>query len=99
MIKESVFLFLLIGTEGSIEEKYVGRLQDCLQSKKVYEQLMKKYKNINGYLCLDKAHARKKFLHKPTPKENHIIKNIQEYLIPTPLPKPPMLKKRKPMYE
>ena len=32
MIKESMFLFLLIGVEGSIEKKYIGRLNPCDES-------------------------------------------------------------------
>ena len=54
MIKESVFLFLLIGGDsGTYEEQYVGRLSSCLDSKQIVQKLEKKILNINGYLCID----------------------------------------------
>ena len=58
MIKESMFLFLLIGVDGSIEKKYIGRLNHCDESVAVYERMLAEYNNINGFLCLDKADAR-----------------------------------------
>lgn len=94
MIKESMFLFLLIGVEGSIEKKYIGRLNHCDESIAVYERMLAEYNNINGFLCLDKADARKLFQHTPTPKQQQITKEIREWLIPKPKPKPPLLKKK-----
>ena len=94
MIKESMFLFLLLGQEGSLEKKYIGRLNHCDQSKKIYETLIKTYKNINGYLCLDKVNARKVFQHTPTPKQEYIIQELHELLVPEPKAKPLFLKRR-----
>ena len=94
MIKESVFLFLLIGQEGAIERKYVGRLSNCNQSIPLYEKLLKTYKNVNGYLCLDEATARKAFQKKPTPNQQYIINELHELILPEPKGKPLFLKKR-----
>ena len=94
MIKESVFLFLLIGSGDSIEERYIGRLLDCSQSKEIFERISQKYYNINGYLCLDKADAREKFREMATPKQEKIIDELQDLLPPTPIPKPPQLIKK-----
>jgi hypothetical protein len=60
----------------------------------VYERMLAEYNNINGFLCLDKADARKLFQHTPTPKQQQITKEIREWLIPKPKPKPPLLKKK-----
>ena len=74
MIKESMFLFLLIGVEGSIEKKYIGRLNHCDESVAVYERMLAEYNNINGFLCLDKADARKLFSIHPHLNNNRLQK-------------------------
>jgi len=97
MIKESVFLFLLIGGDsGTYEEQYVGRLSSCLDSKQIVQKLEKKILNINGYLCIDSKSflARRRFMQKPTPKQERIIKEVQEVLVPEIQSKPLLLKKR-----
>ena len=94
-MKESVFLFLLIGSLDTLEEKYVGRPNSCEDTINLMQKLEKKYKNINGYLCVDSRLARKKFMHKPTPQEEFIIKEIKELTLPPkPVGKPLILKKK-----
>jgi len=97
MIKESVFLFLLIGGDsGSFEEQYVGKLSSCLDSKEIVRKLEEKIVNINGYLCIDSKSflARQKFMKTPTPDQERIIKEVQEVLVPKIKPRPLLLKKR-----
>lgn len=95
MIKESMFLFLLIGHEGTLERKYIGRLNHCNDSLRVYEKLLKTTPNVSGYLCVDKANARKVFKHTPTPKQTYVIEEIQNLLLLEPHAKPLYLYKRK----
>ena len=92
-MKESVFLFLLIGSLDTLEEKYVGRLNSCEDTINLMQKLEKKYKNINGYLCVDSRLARKKFMHNPTPPEQKVIDDVKE-LLPEPISKPLILRKK-----
>ena len=94
MIIESVFLFLLIGTGENVEQHYIGRLNNCKQVEKVIENASKKIKNITGFICIDsQSDLRKRYQLAPTPRQKRIIKDIQE-IMPDPMPKPLILKKK-----
>lgn len=89
MIEGSVFLFLILaGEQGEVIEKYVGRLNSCEQSQKIFKTLEKKYKNVNGYLCLDKYRAKKKFAPKGTPRQEFNIDHLKKLILPKPSPIP-----------
>jgi len=97
MITETMFLFLLIGTEtNSYEEKYIGKIPSCQEAQEIVNKAQNKYKNINGYICIDARSysARKKFKNKPTPPEKKIIEDVEK-LLPPPKPKPLIPLRRK----
>jgi hypothetical protein len=95
MIKEAVFLFILIGNDPTnLEEQYIGKLNQCSDVIYILDTLKKRLPNVEGYVCYDKKDARKKFQHRPTPQDKLSIKRVQEHLIPPAFAKPFLLQKK-----
>tara|TARA_R100001594_G_scaffold85866_2_gene120368 strand:- start:1947 stop:2249 length:303 start_codon:yes stop_codon:yes gene_type:complete len=96
VIKESMFLFLLIGENNNFEEHYIGKVPNCdVHAIEVMKKAKQKYRDINGYLCINSKsfEARKKFMHNPTPPEQKVIDDVKE-LLPEPISKPLILRKK-----
>ena len=96
MIKESAFLFLLIGGPITYEEQYIGKIPDCSHAKSIMQKVERNNKKVRGVLCLDSKsfEARKKFKFKPSPSEQKVVDDIKE-ILPRPMPKPMIPLKRK----
>lgn len=87
MIKESMYLFLLIGSGNEYNTQYVGKVPQCIQAEQVVKKLEQRRDDISGYLCLGEEMARKKFNKTPNPAEQRLIKDIKNAL-PEPIGKP-----------
>ena len=87
MIKESLYLFLLIGGNPEYNTQYVGKIQSCFDAEKIVKKYENKRNDVKGYLCLDTATARKSFTVSPNPAEKKIIKDIKQ-ILPKPIAKP-----------
>ena len=96
MLKETMFLFLLIGNPTDLEEQYIGKIPNCSYAKTVAEKVKKTNTEVRGNLCLDSKafESRVRFQKKPTPPEQKIVDDLKK-LLPEVVPKPLVPIKRK----
>ena len=99
MISKSFILLMLVHTPNiGHQEVYIGKIPNCLVASEVIERKVKKDKiqNQSGYICITQEGwvSRNRYLKAFTPKQDRLIKDIQEKL-PEIKSKPLKLRKKK----
>ena len=85
MISKSFVLLMLVYTPNvGFQEVYIGKIPNCLVASDVIEKKVKRdnIHNQSGYICIThKAWvSQNRYLKKPNPKQERLIKDIQEQL-------------------
>ena len=85
MISKSFVLLMLIHTPNvGHQEVYIGKIPNCLVASDVIEKKVKRdnIHNQSGYICVTHETwvSQNRYLKKPNPKQERLIKDIQEQL-------------------